>query len=291
MAGWQSGYAAACKAVYAGSIPASASIIMENYILVSGGFDPIHEGHLDLINNASKLGNVIVIVNSDQFLLSKKGYAFMNQEERLKIVKNIKNVNYACLSIDKDFTVNKTIDQLVKGGNFKISSFANGGDRKSSRDIPEAEICKKHGIKLIFDIGGKKVQSSSFLTQKLADKILNADDESLITKKPWGYFRNFIYEDNYLLKKMVIYPHEAISFQSHKYRDEHWILVRGEVEVIIESKKTMLRENEYLFINSNSKHRMTNNSESEATIIEIQTGPVLSEEDIDRIKDKYKRKN
>ena len=90
---------------------------------------------------------------------------------------------------------------------------------------------------------------------------------------------------------MVIYPHEAISFQSHKYRDEHWILVRGEVEVIIESKKTILRENEYLFINSNSKHRMTNNSESEATIIEIQTGPVLSEEDIDRIKDKYKRKN
>ena len=159
---------------------------MENYILVSGGFDPIHEGHLDLINDASKLGNVIVIVNSDQFLLSKKGYAFMNQEERLKIVKNIKNVNYACLSIDKDFTVNKTIDQLVKGGNFKISSFANGGDRKSSRDIPEAEICKKHGIKLIFGIGGKKVQSSSFLTQKLAEKILITQDESLITKYSCG---------------------------------------------------------------------------------------------------------
>ena len=91
LAEWQSGYAAACKAVYAGSIPASASIIMENYILVSGGFDPIHEGHLDLINDASKLGNVIVIVNSDQFLLSKKGYAFMNQEERLKIIKNIRS--------------------------------------------------------------------------------------------------------------------------------------------------------------------------------------------------------
>ena len=75
-------------------------IEMTKYVLISGGFDPIHEGHLDLINGAAKAGKVIAIVNSDDFLMKKKGYVFMSQDQRFELIKSIKNVHDAFISID-----------------------------------------------------------------------------------------------------------------------------------------------------------------------------------------------
>ena len=167
-------------------------IEMTKYVLISGGFDPIHEGHLDLINGAAKAGKVIAIVNSDKSLVDKKGYFFMNQDQRINVIKNLKNVHDAYISIDKDSTVRKTIESIVKEKLYKIAYFANGGDRSKPEDIPEREVCESNSIELIFNVGGDKIQSSSILTQSLTEKILNLNNDSSIVKKPWGYFRNFI---------------------------------------------------------------------------------------------------
>ena len=124
------------------------------HVIVSGGFDPIHLGHLNLINDASKLGKVIVIVNSDEFLLNKKGFYLMPSNERVEIIKNLKNVDSVFLSIDKDESVSESIKALASDESLNIKFFANGGDRKNESDLPVADICKENDIELVFGIGG-----------------------------------------------------------------------------------------------------------------------------------------
>ena len=127
-------------------------------VAVSGGFDPIHIGHIKMIREASKLGDkLIVIVNSDRFLLTKKGYIFMPLEERKEIVDNVEGVDKVIVSIDEDQSVCKTLEMI------RPDIFANGGDRKSDKDILEANTCRKIGCKMIFNVGGGKLQSSSQL--------------------------------------------------------------------------------------------------------------------------------
>ena len=293
MAGWQSGYAAACKAVYSGSIPDSASnfkkFMINNCVIVSGGFDPLHIGHVRLIEAASKYGPVIVVVNSDKFLIDKKGYVFMNQEERIEIIKNIKNVHEVFLSIDHDHTVCKSIESLVNNPDYQISYFANGGDRKVISDIPETKICQTNNINLLFDIGGDKDQSSSLLVENMFDKMMLKKGNFNITKKPWGYFKSFISEQNYLLKKLVINKNEELSLQTHEYRDEHWIVVLGQILVELNGQLRPFNANDYIFIPKKSIHRIINDSKKTAIIIEIQYGNILAESDIKRIDDKYER--
>ncbi len=258
------------------------------YIILSGGFDPIHSGHINLINKASKIADVIVIVNNDNFLTNKKGYVFMNSNERLDVISSIKGVSEVFLSIDNDHTVNKSIDHLAKL-NKNIKYFGNGGDRKNITDIPEFDMCKKHGIELIFDLGGAKSQSSSSLTTNVYEQLLKKDHDESIVTKPWGYYRNFCSENEYLIKKIVIDPGEELSEQMHNHRDEHWLIVEGEVTVIVNDKKYIKKVNEYIFINKKNKHKVINLSNATAIIIEIQTGIILSEGDIVRYSDKYDR--
>lgn len=125
-------------------------------VAVSGYFDPIHVGHIELMEKAKSLGDkLIVIVNNDEQAVLKKGKAFMPCEERMIIVKSLRVVDEVVKSIDTDKTVCKTLDML------KPDIFANGGDR-SQEEIPEAEVCRKNGTKLV-DGQGEKIQSSSHL--------------------------------------------------------------------------------------------------------------------------------
>ena len=130
-------------------------------VAVSGGFDPIHVGHVRMIQEAAELGNVIVIANSDDWLLRKKGYVFMKYEERQEILKSIKGVVNVFEASDKDNTVCKSLKII------KPDIFANGGDRKEG-NVPEYEVCERLGIELRFGIGGDdKPQSSSWLVEKV----------------------------------------------------------------------------------------------------------------------------
>ena len=130
---------------------------MSKTIAVSGYFDPIHVGHLDYLEMAKKLGDkLIVIVNNNNQCVLKKGKPFMDQVDRVEIVKCLKMVDEVFLSVDKDRTVCASLEIL------KPDIFANGGDR-SVGEVPESSVCKKYNIQMIDGLGDK-IRSSSKLT-------------------------------------------------------------------------------------------------------------------------------
>ena len=125
-------------------------------IALSGGFDPIHVGHVRMIREATNYGDVIVFVNSDEWLERKKGYVFMKFEERKEIVSSIKGVTRVFKAQDDD---NSVCESLFE---HNPDIFGNGGDRKNN-NTPEIQTCKKLGIELVWNLGGEKIQSSSDL--------------------------------------------------------------------------------------------------------------------------------
>ena len=132
-------------------------------IAVSGGFDPVHIGHIRMINDASHYGDVLVIINSDDWLQRKKGYVFMPWKERAEIMGNIKGVTIVSAVDDKDGTVCEALSR------HKPDIFANGGDRKKE-NTPEMDLCEELGIQMMWAIGGNdKPQSSSWLVNKLKE--------------------------------------------------------------------------------------------------------------------------
>jgi len=128
--------------------------------MVSGGFDPIHVGHVRMILDAATHGDVIIILNTDAWLMRKKGYTFMNWEERAEILRSIRGVVNVVAAKDDDDTVCKTLRNLKF--DIDLDTFANGGDRVTS-NTPEMDTCKDLGISLLWNCGGGKVQSSSTL--------------------------------------------------------------------------------------------------------------------------------
>jgi len=132
-------------------------------IAVSGGFDPVHVGHVRMIREAAKLGDVIIITNSDEWLKRKKGYVFMPWIERQEILAEFKGVIDVIEAWDEDDTVCKTLERV------KPDIFANGGDRKGN-NTPEVELCMDLDIELAWNVGGDKIQSSSELVEKMKNK-------------------------------------------------------------------------------------------------------------------------
>ena len=142
---------------------------MDNLVLISGGFDPVHSGHIYLINEASKYGKIVVLLNSDDWLRKKKGREFLPFNERQIIMKSIKNVTEVLSFDDQDSTCIDGIKKAIsKFPNYKIM-FANGGDR-SQETTPELEFCKNNNIETIWGIGGSnKSNSSSWILKKWKD--------------------------------------------------------------------------------------------------------------------------
>lgn len=129
---------------------------MKKTIMVSGGFDPIHIGHIRMILDAAKHGEVVVVANSDDWLMRKKGYVFMSWEERAEIIGSIRGVVQVEHVDDSDNSVCEAIQRC------RPDAFANGGDRKGN-NTPEVALCDKLGIDLVWNVGGGKIQSSSKL--------------------------------------------------------------------------------------------------------------------------------
>ena len=133
-------------------------------VAVSGGFDPLHIGHVRMLQEAKALGDrLVVIVNNDAWLTTKKGFVFMPEHERVEILRAIACVDDVVLTDhthdDTDRSVVRALRQL------RPHIFANGGDRKDEADVPESGVCKEFGIEMVFGIGyGGKIQSSSWLT-------------------------------------------------------------------------------------------------------------------------------
>lgn len=250
-------------------------------VAVSGGFDPIHIGHVRLFKEARKLGKkLVVILNNDNWLLNKKGFVFMPQDERKEIMLESGLVDKVVITghkrNDLDTSVNRELTAL------QPEIFANGGDRKPDGvPVPEVELCKKLGIKMLYNVGrGGKVQSSSWLTNKVAKG-------GVLDQRPWGYEHIYKKEPRYWIKSLTVSPGHRMSLQSHKHRSEHWVCVEGEVFAEVNGKKTTLHVGETVTFPENTKHRM--GSTTGGTVVEVAYGDNVVEEDFIRYEDDYRR--
>ncbi|MEK7636902.1 MAG: adenylyltransferase/cytidyltransferase family protein [Patescibacteria group bacterium] len=142
---------------------------MSTIVIVSGYFNPIHRGHIRMVQHAKKLGDkLVVIVNNDKQQHLKKGKIIMAEDERREVVTALRDVDDVILSIDQDRTVMKTLEHVGKKYRGHKIIFANGGDRSSVKEIPEAEVCQQLGIDMHFGVGGEdKAQSSSNINKAL----------------------------------------------------------------------------------------------------------------------------
>lgn len=254
------------------------------WIAVSGGFDPIHIGHVRMLEKAKELGDkLVVIVNNDNWLLSKKGYVFMPEKERKEIIASFPSVDRVVLTShtpnDPDRSVCRELAKL------KPAIFANGGDRKSTKDIPEVIACEKHGIQMVFNIGrGGKVQSSSWLAR-------DASRNFVRSVRPWGEFYGWDSGKAWKLKTICIKPGNRLSLQYHRHRTEHWILVEGDATATFQKSngtcyKTPLKKGEVVFVDRQAAHRLE--SKHGGVIVEIGLGD-FDENDIVRLEDEYGR--
>lgn len=136
-------------------------------VVVSGGFDPVHKGHVRMFNEAKALGDkLIVILNNDNWLKKKKGIEFMNEEERREIIESFGAVDEVVITGHGPNPTDMSV--CVELEKIKPHIFANGGDRKPDGDpVPEVALCEKLGISLVYNVGaGGKVQSSSWLLKR-----------------------------------------------------------------------------------------------------------------------------
>mgnify|MGYP003635262031 CR=1 FL=1 len=144
-------------------------------MILSGGFDPVHVGHLRMIQAAAELADTVVVgVNSDDWLMRKKGYVFMPHSERTEIIKGFGGCTRAVGFNDSDNTASDLLRVVRDMYPDKSITFGNGGDRTSD-NIPETSAAEESGIQLVWSVGGGKVQSSSTL---VADSRKNNPNEN-----------------------------------------------------------------------------------------------------------------
>ncbi len=248
-------------------------------IVVSGGFDPLHSGHIKYFKDASSLGDrLIVALNSDNWLIKKKSKFFMPFSEREFIIKNLSMVDEV---IDfKDDERGSCIDALNKVKNkYKNDEiiFCNGGDRNKN-NIPEMEVT---GILFKFGVGGEdKANSSSWILK---------DWQYYKEERIWGKFYNLFEDERTKVKELIIYPKKGLSFQRHFFRSEIWYASKGKCLVNYsegkaeDAKEIKFETDQMLHINREAWHQIINPYEDPCHIIEIQYGDKTEEDDIERL--------
>ena len=253
---------------------------MKKIVLITGGFDPIHSGHISYIQEASKLGDLLVIgVNSDQWLARKKGKCFMPLMERANILRNIKGVDFVIDFDDNDNTAKHAIWMVRQSYPQDHIIFANGGDR-TALNIPEMDITDNH-LEFAFGVGGsdKKNSSSWILQEWKAPK----------TNRQWGYYR-VLHENGreVKLKELTVEPGKRLSMQRHKDRAEHWFVAEGAAAVYTINHSTdaellgTFNKFDHIHIKRTEWHQLCNETDQPLKIIEIQYGENCIEEDIER---------
>jgi cytidyltransferase-like protein len=248
---------------------------IKTVVVVSGGFDPLHSGHITYLNQAKSLGDILVVgINSDEWLIHKKGRAFMSWHERSRIIKELKPVDFVVSFDDTDGTAIKLLDTVKKTWTGCNIIFANGGDRTES-NIPEKNI---DGVEFVFGVGGEtKLNSSSSLLDEW---------KSPKTQRPWGFYRVLYETPNVKVKELVVNPGQSLTMQRHQYRNEHWHIVEG-VATVIEERQSSNSKNTYYKHNTVNIpigvwHQLQNNENDLLKIVEIQYGPKCEEDDIER---------
>jgi cytidyltransferase-like protein len=249
-----------------------------NIIIVSGGFDPIHSGHIEYFKAAKEHGDKLVVaLNSDQWLQNKKGKFFMPFYERKAIIESIGCVDEV---IDfEDDEIGSCIQALEKAKKLFPADqlcFANGGDRNDG-NIPEMAV---DGIKFLFSVGGDdKKNSSSWILKNW---------QYYHEERLWGSFYNLFEEDQVKVKELIVHPGKGMSFQKHFKRSEIWLVSKGSCIVNYSKGDPDKKENiqlskfDHYLVPLGEWHQITNPFEEACHLIEIQYGEACIEDDIER---------
>ena len=249
-----------------------------NIIIVSGGFDPIHSGHIDYFKAAKKHGDKLVVaLNSDKWLENKKGKFFMPFNERKAIIESIGCVDEV---IDfEDDEIGSCIHALEKAKNLFPADqlfFANGGDRNDG-NIPEMSV---DGIEFLFSVGGDdKKNSSSWILKNW---------QYYHEERLWGSFYNLFEEDQVKIKELIVHPGKGMSFQKHFKRSEIWMVSKGSCIVNYskndpdDKQNIQLNKFDHYLVPLGEWHQITNPFDKTCHLIEIQYGKECVEDDIER---------
>ena len=252
-------------------------------VLVTGGFDPIHSGHLAYFKAAKQLGNKLIVgVNSDEWLIRKKGKFFMPFDERIEIIKGLTVVDDVISFDDTDNTACGAIYKTLAthGSDTKVI-FANGGDRTDA-NIPEMTT---YGdlpyCDFVFGVGGEdKKNSSSWILEEYKNPK---------TERSWGYYRVIHEYDNHTkVKELAVPPGGTLSMQKHKERSEHWFVAEGTATVYTLDSSTdidtlgVYTQHQSLHIPVGTWHQLANEHDTDLKLVEIQYGKNCVEEDIER---------
>ena len=248
---------------------------MPRLVLITGGFDPIHSGHIEYINAAKELGDYLFVgLNSDEWLTRKKSKPFMPFEERKMVLNQFKDVLCVIGFDDSDGSACDAIQKAKEMFPKNKIIFVNGGDR-TSNNIPEMnKFLGDSQVDFVFGIGGedKKNSSSWILQEWKAPK----------TQRPWGYYRVLHEVPGVKVKELTVDPGKSLSMQRHQFRSELWFVGEGEAMLNWDygGKKIKLYKQET--INVNEWHQLENKTDKPLKIIEIQYGESCTEEDIER---------
>jgi len=246
-------------------------------IVVSGGFDPVHSGHVLLMNSAKTYGNYLIVgVNSDAWLERKKGRAFMPYAERRAVVSNMKAVDEVIEFDDGDGSACDLLEKVKQNYPGHQIIFANGGDR-TANNIPEMSVTN---VTFEFGVGGEdKANSSSWILQEW---------KAPKTARVWGYYRVLHDVNGTKVKELTVEPGQKLSMQRHAHRAEYWLVSEG--KCIVNSMMpngyalplTELATHETYNVHKGDWHQLTNPYDVPCRIVEIQYGSACDEEDIER---------
>jgi cytidyltransferase-like protein len=250
----------------------------KNIVVVSGGFDPAHSGHVLMCNSARTLGDYLIVgVNSDAWLIRKKGAAFMPWNERAAIIGNFKAVDEVMAFNDDDGSACDLLEQVKAKYPDHPIIFANGGDR-TAINIPEMVV---KDIIFKFGVGGEnKANSSSWILQEW---------KAPKTKRQWGYYRVLHEVPGMKVKELTVNPGAKLSMQRHFKRAEYWIVsegmavVNGRMEKGYNFPPKTLDIHEEYRVPVNEWHQLTNPFDVPCRVVEIQYGEDCNEEDIQRV--------
>jgi cytidyltransferase-like protein len=249
-------------------------------VLVTGGFDPLHSGHIAYFKAARTLGDMLIVgLNSDEWLTRKKGRPFMPWTERLCVINNLAMVDEVYTFDDADGSAKEFIRQVRAHYPDATLVFANGGDR-TDKNIPEMDVVDSN-LEFVFGVGGSdKRNSSSWILEEW---------NKPRTSRAWGYYR-VLHEvgPHTKLKELTVNPKTCLSMQQHDQRAEFWFVAEGNAAVYTldqSSDHELVGHydlHEHIFIGKGQWHMLCNETDQPLKLIEIQYGENCIEEDIKR---------